>query len=272
MNKLHKILVLAFFAILSNGTKKKVVLEVNQDGCGNFKIDGASYNLLSDPCDDISTNLTFDVSFNFNGDSACLYLIETAPEFYNTSNVKINGVNYTTTFKAENFYISGKTVTFTYDVTFASLQDAQDFNYMILKFHTENVTEDESKEAQLRINTPCTIVTKDMYTVNTDTIINIPTSATSFKINLWDHAAEDGDRVSVYLNGTWIIDNHSLLNEPGTDFFISTSYLISGKNDLVVLALNQGTSGPNTASIAVNNGKVKIDPNLETGEAVQLNF
>ena len=182
-------------------------------------------------------------------------------------------VTYETTLKDPDFFVGDENAKFTYDVSFASVEEAQKFNYLILTFHTENVLEDESGEAKLRVNTPCTKVTSDMYDVNTDTIVEISVFADDFEINLWDHAAEDGDRVAIYLNGTWIIENHSLLNEPGTDFTISTDYLVSGMNDLVVFALNQGTVGPNTASIAINNGKItNFNPDLETGEAVQIEF
>ena len=52
-----------------------------------------------------------------------------------------------------------------------------------------------------------------------------------------DEEFKDGDIVSVYLNGEWIIENHSLL-KAGTDFNFSTSLLNAGANDLVVFALH----------------------------------
>jgi hypothetical protein len=109
------------------------------------------------------------------------------------------------------------------------------------------------------------------YEVNRDSI-SIPNSQSLFTIQLWDNAAEDGDIVSAYLNGSWIIENHSLLNDT-TDFNFSTSLLNSGSNDLVLFALNEGSSGPNTVSIAINGKEItNFQPGLLTGEAVRINF
>ena len=83
---------------------------------------------------------------------------------------------------------------------------------------------------------------------------------------------EDGDLVSVYLNGMWIIENHFLLNA-GTLFTYSTSLLNPGSNDLVVFALNEGSSGPNTVSISINGDEIEnFSPGMLTGEAVEINF
>ena len=258
---------------LTNCTKKVIEIEVEQDGCKNFRIDGANYILLTDVCDNVNKTISFEVSFNYRGDSACLYLVSASPEFYDINNKIMPNVSYTKEIKKDNITINSQDAYFIYEVTFASIEEAQNFNYMIFKFNTENILESKSKEASLRINMPCSNVTDDMYKLNQDTIINISPFDNTFNIKLWDHAAEDGDRVSVYLNGTWIIENHSLLNEPGTVFSVSTSYLFSGNNDLVVFALNQGTSGPNTVSIAINNGVIKnFSPNLQTGAGIRIVF
>ena len=54
---------------------------------------------------------------------------------------------------------------------------------------------------------------------------------------------------------------------------ITAIALDSGANDLVVFALNEGTSGPNTVAIAIDDVEIQsFSPGMLTGEAVQINF
>ena len=65
-----------------------------------------------------------------------------------------------------------------------------------------------------------------------------------------DGSLVDGDRVDVFLNGVKVIDNHTLVGGAGTVFFLD---LLSGSNELRVMALNEGTSSPNTAQLRISN-------------------
>jgi len=62
-----------------------------------------------------------------------------------------------------------------------------------------------------------------------------------------DHLAFDGDRVQVILNGVVIAQN--ILLEPSYKYIIIDLQI--GFNKIEILALNQGTSGPNTAEFQV---------------------
>jgi len=62
-----------------------------------------------------------------------------------------------------------------------------------------------------------------------------------------DHLAFDGDRVQVILNGVVIAQN--ILLEPSYKYTIIDLQI--GFNKIEILALNQGTSGPNTAEFQV---------------------
>ena len=109
------------------------------------------------------------------------------------------------------------------------------------------------------------------FTINNDTKF-VDERASYFSVELWDHAAEDGDIVSVYLNGEWLknMENFSLLNAK-TQFLVSRSKLKIGDNQLVVFAQNEGSVGANTASIAINGSQVQgFSPGLHTGEAVNV--
>lgn len=67
------------------------------------------------------------------------------------------------------------------------------------------------------------------------------------KIVCRDHEYPDGDRVRLYINDKPVIDNILLESAP-KEFYVDLS---EGFNKLDFVALNQGTSGPNTAAFSV---------------------
>lgn len=85
-----------------------------------------------------------------------------------------------------------------------------------------------------------------------------------------DHEYVDGDRVRIYLNGE-IIEHNVLLS--GTFKGVNVD-LVEGFNRLDFEALNQGTSGPNTAQIMVADEEGNIIHNnlwnLSTGSKASL--
>lgn len=70
------------------------------------------------------------------------------------------------------------------------------------------------------------------------------------RIRLWDINQEDGDIVSINLNGEWVIDNYVLTNKG--EYF---EFKLDGQvNYLVLHAHNLGEIPPNTAGISVSDG------------------
>ncbi|MCB0443841.1 MAG: hypothetical protein KDC50_07305 [Flavobacterium sp.] len=67
------------------------------------------------------------------------------------------------------------------------------------------------------------------------------------KVLCRDHQAIDGDRVSIILNDK-VVEANIFLDNEFSVFYIE---LAAGFNNLEFIALNQGTSGPNTAQFAV---------------------
>jgi len=258
------------FALFESCTKKDLELDVEQDACKRFKIETPTYTLTQDPCTN-GVSISAEVHFSFNRSEECLHLIENNPVFYTKKNEKITAISFSQIVTRENITISSKEVTYTFTAEFVDVAEAKKLNHIILDFNTENEVQEESNTLQIRINTSCSEVDPSTYDVNSNAV-TIPQSQRLFTIQLWDNAAEDGDIVSAYLNGNWIIENHSLLKDT-TDFNFSTSILNTGKNDLVLFALNEGSSGPNTVSIAINGKEIpNFKPGLLTGEAVRIDF
>ena len=272
MTKLiSRYLLVAFCSFLFTGCmQNEVDLEVEQDACKRFKISSPSYTLIEDPCSD-SVKLTAQINFQFNRSAECLHQINNRPVFYRSDNSELLAESFTATIERSEMNVLDQSVSYRFESAFVDLSTAQQLNHLILDFDTENELGVESNTLQIRLNTPCSILDQNSYDVNNNSV-RIPPNQNLFTIRLWDNAAEDGDIVSVYLNGQWIIENHTLTNA-GTNFTFSTSLLKPGANDLVVFALNEGSSGPNTVSIAINGQEIQnFRPGLLTGEAVRINF
>lgn len=92
------------------------------------------------------------------------------------------------------------------------------------------------------------------------------------RIELWDSALEDQDRVSVLFNGKLVIDNKIMRNKKE----VLKLKLVQGQNKLEFIANNEGTSPSNTTRIELIDKKVKhpLLADLEVGEKVTviLNF
>ena len=87
-----------------------------------------------------------------------------------------------------------------------------------------------------------------------------------------DHGAPDGDIVTVYLNGMPIVSKLTLQNQ----FYQFAVPLKKGVNNIYFKALNQGTSGPNTAHFMIfdQNQQVIVNNqwNLATGAKATLSI
>jgi hypothetical protein len=87
-------------------------------------------------------------------------------------------------------------------------------------------------------------------TGNNSGLTDVTVNARHISITLIDDGSlVDGDRVDVFLNGVKVIDNHTLAGGAGTVFSLD---LLSGSNELRVMALNEGTSSPNTAQLRLS--------------------
>ncbi len=90
-------------------------------------------------------------------------------------------------------------------------------------------------------------------------------------IELWDNKEQDGDIVSVYLNGEPIISKYSLTKDK-KQFQVQLN--ASKSNDLFLYAHNLGTIPPNTVSIEISDGasseKIVLNSDLSSSEAVLI--
>lgn len=90
-------------------------------------------------------------------------------------------------------------------------------------------------------------------------------------VSLWDHGRQDGDIVSIYLNGEAIVSKHLLTYGKKK---VSFKLDASKTNDLFLYAHNLGSAPPNTVSIELTDGKTSekiiLNSDLKSCEAVQI--
>ena len=96
-------------------------------------------------------------------------------------------------------------------------------------------------------------------------------SKDEISISLWDHGREDGDIVSIYLNGEPIVSKHFLTYGKKK---VSFKLDASRTNDLFLYAHNLGSAPPNTVSVELTDGStsetIVLNSDLKSCEAVQI--
>jgi len=98
----------------------------------------------------------------------------------------------------------------------------------------------------------------------------ISSSSKTVKIECRDHSYVDGDRIRIYINEKVVSDNIGLKG----NYYVVYLNLEEGYNRIDFQALNQGTSGPNTAELKVYDDKGNLisskEWNLPTGYTATL--
>jgi hypothetical protein len=91
-------------------------------------------------------------------------------------------------------------------------------------------------------------------------------------IEVWDNSSIDGDTISVYFNGEPVLLNYGLQAKKER----IELKLKPGKNELTVVAINEGAIRPNTAAFTIRNGRKKYKVNTITSktqnETIHLNY
>ncbi len=115
---------------------------------------------------------------------------------------------------------------------------------------------------------------------NTDNLANrkliitkkMKVHSSKVKVMIWDHQTVDGDRVSLNLNGKWVLENYTLEKEKYT----IELELQEGVNIFVLHALNLGKYEPNTAALMVDDGekthRVILISDMSESGTLQLNY
>jgi hypothetical protein len=96
--------------------------------------------------------------------------------------------------------------------------------------------------------------------LNTKTIGNLKTKSSRIKFAVWDDAVEDGDTISIMVNGTWVASGLSVKKKPQ---FLEVG-LKPGQNEIIFQADNLGSIVPNTSVVEIIDGKKRKSYFIET--------
>lgn len=90
-------------------------------------------------------------------------------------------------------------------------------------------------------------------------------------VKIWDHGRQDGDIVSIYLNGVQVVKKYYLTYWK-KEFKIKLD--LNKSNDLFLYAHNLGDSPPNTVAVEITDGKksenIVLNSDLQSCEAVLI--
>ncbi|WP_222983057.1 hypothetical protein [Flagellimonas meishanensis] len=100
---------------------------------------------------------------------------------------------------------------------------------------------------------------------------NLAFESEHLKVKIWDHEKEDGDIVSIYLNGELVLSKHLLTNDL-REFDIELDP--AKPNDLLLYAHNLGEVSPNTVSVEIASASkaetITLNSYLRSCEAVLI--
>lgn len=168
--------------------------------------------------------------------------------------------------KTDGLVSNGDAFTFTlrFDYNFYQYRKNEKSKRIKLK----DIALDLSKKDTLEENTPKT-PTSDRKLVIND---HIKVKAKKVKVQIWDHQTVDGDRVSLNLNGKWILEDYTLKKEK----YEMEIELEEGINTFILHALNLGDMRPNTAALIVDDGNKKhriiLQSNMKKSGTLEIKY
>ncbi len=93
------------------------------------------------------------------------------------------------------------------------------------------------------------------------------------EVSVWDDETVDGDTISIYFNGEWLLKDYALKRKKKT---IKLNVSRNADNYLILYAKNEGLRPPNTAAVLIKDGKkarrVALSSDLENCDAINFRF
>ena len=101
---------------------------------------------------------------------------------------------------------------------------------------------------------------------------NVEVSSRQITLAIWDDAVEDGDSISLSINGNWIVQGLAVKKRP--QFIIVT--VEPGQNKITFIADNLGSIVPNTSVLEIIDGRKRksfmIDTNLSQNNLINIMY
>jgi hypothetical protein len=141
--------------------------------------------------------------------------------------------------------------------------------YAIKVYHRERKVKVITPKAAPVVTKPATVPQQvEGRKINVTNSITVVSKKVTVKV--WDHQTVDGDRISINLNGRWILENYTLEKQQ----HVFEVELVPGKNIFVLHALNLGKIHPNTAALIIHDGvkeqRIVLESTLETSGTIEV--
>ncbi len=107
---------------------------------------------------------------------------------------------------------------------------------------------------------------------NTKLVDDVHTTSAEVMLAIWDDALEDGDSISLNINGQWLVKGFAVKKKPQ---FLKVT-LQPGQNNIIFVADNLGAIAPNTSILEIIDGKKRksfmIDTDLGKNNLVRITY
>ncbi len=204
-----------------------------------------------------------EVKFDFKGDKDCIYAINMGDViFKDKSGNQFQATSHTQSLLAtqSSVAITGNQVTYIFCFQLASQADWDKLGCIHLNWHIQNEIGDWS-------NTLCAEVCKFGTCKIYEVVETVATTDNVITFTVRDNAGEDGDRVTICMNGVTLASNMTITNAGAT----YTLPLKVGQNLLNVYAHNQA-SGLNTCEIAFHGHRtIELHMRKLRGKSIDVN-
>jgi hypothetical protein len=133
-------------------------------------------------------------------------------------------------------------------------------NYWVLWAKAANTPDDCYVEAAIQVD-------PDAISPPGPGLGDVTVSQRDITISVRDHASIDGDRIDLFVNGAKVLSDYTLTSSSHS---VAVT-LNSGENSVMVTALNEGSSSPNTVEVSVSHvvsgNPVQVSTGLLTGQS-----
>lgn len=256
---------MCLFAI--SACTKKLDIDIVESKCKDFKISLPKSDFKNPNCSGTIISNTLKVSFDYSGDKECLNSIIMNTRFFDADNNQIFPVSVTPdSLHNSSPNVSISTGKASFDIYFEVPTEAiyDNISYITVNFHTKNENQNESNKLAVVANMPCKTLPPPTTSSGTITV-----KKTELTVSIWDNAAEDGDIITIIVNGEIVADNITIYNTPKNYTFFIDPII---KNYISFYAVNEGTSSPNTASGTIKDGFSTQSFNVGMKEGESISF
>jgi hypothetical protein len=262
-----KIAIAALCLFMISACTKSLEIDIVESKCKDFKISLATYDFKNPNCTGTLTSNTLKIGFNYDGDKECLNSIQMNVRFFDANNTQIFPISLTADSlhsSSPNVTISTGKASFNIDFEVATAAIYDNISYVTVNFNTKNENQNESNRLAVVANMPCKTIPPPASTDQTYIV-----KKEKLTVSIWDNAAEDGDIITIIVNGDIVAENVTIYNSPKSFTF---NILPSAKNYIRFYAVNEGTSSPNTASGSINDGVSTQSFNVGMNEGESISF